>query len=333
VTDQFAEHVHLLRTLEHESGFHSMVGLDLHEDPIVRPHFVAADDLIQFLHSAKPPGPMGGRRDAEAWPKEAILWSSLYRSMKTHRAVLALCSAGYGEQAGMLCRSLFEDLLVTHWMKRTAEADLQRRFREHQERVELADREALAEHGRDDVLAVMPPVSPERLAELEATGGAKPSFKTWHGQNLRGALLPQLQKELGPLDGQLLDAMHDLAYRMQNLLLHHSPRAIEHTVGMSLGGSAAAVIAQRHGGEVGTGVTLITSKPGPGYVLDAMRSAYFSVSRQALAVIPSAHEAELRRRIDETRHLVVYLPPGVSAGRNDPCPCGSGRKYKRCHGQ
>ena len=20
-------------------------------------------------------------------------------------------------------------------------------------------------------------------------------------------------------------------------------------------------------------------------------------------------------------------------GRNDPCPCGSGRKYKHCHGQ
>jgi preprotein translocase subunit SecA len=29
--------------------------------------------------------------------------------------------------------------------------------------------------------------------------------------------------------------------------------------------------------------------------------------------------------------------PGVNdefahAGRNDPCPCGSGRKFKRCHG-
>ena len=22
-----------------------------------------------------------------------------------------------------------------------------------------------------------------------------------------------------------------------------------------------------------------------------------------------------------------------SAGRNDPCPCGSGRKFKRCHGR
>ncbi|PYQ54990.1 MAG: hypothetical protein DMF78_03700 [Acidobacteria bacterium] len=23
---------------------------------------------------------------------------------------------------------------------------------------------------------------------------------------------------------------------------------------------------------------------------------------------------------------------GKKVGRNDPCPCGSGRKYKKCHG-
>jgi SEC-C motif-containing protein len=31
----------------------------------------------------------------------------------------------------------------------------------------------------------------------------------------------------------------------------------------------------------------------------------------------------------------VKPPPArraVTAGRNDPCPCGSGKKYKRCHG-
>ena len=27
------------------------------------------------------------------------------------------------------------------------------------------------------------------------------------------------------------------------------------------------------------------------------------------------------------------LPPGVRVGRNDPCPCGSGKKYKQCHGK
>ena len=32
-------------------------------------------------------------------------------------------------------------------------------------------------------------------------------------------------------------------------------------------------------------------------------------------------------------------PPGAAkrdaekVGRNDPCPCGSGKKYKRCHGK
>ena len=29
------------------------------------------------------------------------------------------------------------------------------------------------------------------------------------------------------------------------------------------------------------------------------------------------------------------LPPEALAGvgRNDPCPCGSGKKYKQCHGK
>jgi preprotein translocase subunit SecA len=27
----------------------------------------------------------------------------------------------------------------------------------------------------------------------------------------------------------------------------------------------------------------------------------------------------------------VRVDPKV--GRNDPCPCGSGKKYKHCHGQ
>jgi len=26
-------------------------------------------------------------------------------------------------------------------------------------------------------------------------------------------------------------------------------------------------------------------------------------------------------------------PDSPKVGRNDPCPCGSGKKYKHCHGQ
>ena len=29
----------------------------------------------------------------------------------------------------------------------------------------------------------------------------------------------------------------------------------------------------------------------------------------------------------------VYIRPTDKIGRNSPCPCGSGKKYKRCHGK
>ncbi len=30
--------------------------------------------------------------------------------------------------------------------------------------------------------------------------------------------------------------------------------------------------------------------------------------------------------------LAPCLLSNMTVGRNDPCPCGSGKKYKRCHG-
>jgi len=28
----------------------------------------------------------------------------------------------------------------------------------------------------------------------------------------------------------------------------------------------------------------------------------------------------------------VMMPSGKKVGRNDPCPCNSGKKFKHCHG-
>lgn len=38
--------------------------------------------------------------------------------------------------------------------------------------------------------------------------------------------------------------------------------------------------------------------------------------------------------VDDTRELQRTQPIRVEQkiGRNDPCPCGSGKKYKACHG-
>ena len=50
-------------------------------------------------------------------------------------------------------------------------------------------------------------------------------------------------------------------------------------------------------------------------------------------------EGELDDEFDEDEEIDL-LEPGVTyrrtspkIGRNAPCPCGSGKKYKKCHGK
>jgi preprotein translocase subunit SecA len=31
--------------------------------------------------------------------------------------------------------------------------------------------------------------------------------------------------------------------------------------------------------------------------------------------------------------MLPFVRDGRKVGRNEPCPCGSGKKYKHCHGQ
>ncbi len=51
---------------------------------------------------------------------------------------------------------------------------------------------------------------------------------------------------------------------------------------------------------------------------------------QAQIVVEAFDAACTGRSPGQNLHPVVRDEPKV--GRNDPCPCGSGKKYKRCHG-
>jgi uncharacterized protein len=35
----------------------------------------------------------------------------------------------------------------------------------------------------------------------------------------------------------------------------------------------------------------------------------------------------------ERFHVAPIKRDGPKVGRNDPCPCGSGKKFKQCHGK
>ncbi|MFN9708700.1 MAG: SEC-C metal-binding domain-containing protein, partial [Burkholderiales bacterium] len=36
--------------------------------------------------------------------------------------------------------------------------------------------------------------------------------------------------------------------------------------------------------------------------------------------------------VEQETEPAPVLPEVPKVGRNDPCPCGSGKKYKHCHG-
>ncbi len=45
-----------------------------------------------------------------------------------------------------------------------------------------------------------------------------------------------------------------------------------------------------------------------------------------------AHEQELRQEGANIPKVETVVHDGPRIGRNDPCPCGSGKKYKKCCG-
>ncbi len=44
-------------------------------------------------------------------------------------------------------------------------------------------------------------------------------------------------------------------------------------------------------------------------------------------------DADIGSATPEDGEQALAIPQGVHVGRNDPCPCGSGKKYKQCHGK
>ena len=75
-------------------------------------------------------------------------------------------------------------------------------------------------------------------------------------------------------------------------------------------------------------------------LLDTVRERFTSVMMnvqiqqpQEAEAASEASEAMARDRADRAQAAHDEAPDFSHVGRNDPCPCGSGKKYKDCHGR
>jgi hypothetical protein len=96
----------------------------LEAERVFEPEFRACRDLLALAWPRKPA--------ASSEPFRYLLLAVFARSTLTYRAIMHLCRGGYGEQADMLNRSLFEDMAAAHWISLHRDEAVPRMEQHHQ---------------------------------------------------------------------------------------------------------------------------------------------------------------------------------------------------------
>ena len=279
------------------------------------PQIRACDRLYEYAKDLTKVWP---GRPIEDTP-DGLIISLFTRSLDTFQAAVRLASLGYGAQASMLNRSLFEDMIDAHWVATYPEAAKQRYQDHHQHgRMLLAD--AVAKHPEHYEEIELPEFDPVERKTLDGRYGRFGS-KSWTATSLheRVGLVEHHWKD--DASRRTLHFFHDIAHRENNQTLHVSSAALNANVDVS---SVGEQLQFRVG-------------PRPD-MLDRALFGSFWIFDNIIGLILERFEIEMddytREEVFTAKHFVRLTGGQIrNTGRNDPCPCGSGLKFKRCHGR
>jgi hypothetical protein len=156
---------------------------------------------------------------------DRIILAEAARATKTLHAVIVLCVDGFGEQAAMLNRSMFEGMAVAHWVSENRREAVGRFTRHHKFNAVLWW-ETLEVLGwlDDESPRQRPRVGPKlRKAYVDEFG--KYGVRSWFGGNLPDLLgkIEHLWDDQGRAD---LWAFHNVAHRHSNQILHSTTTAL-----------------------------------------------------------------------------------------------------------
>ncbi|HEX4033218.1 MAG TPA: DUF5677 domain-containing protein [Solirubrobacteraceae bacterium] len=281
----------------------------------LRRHFEACDTILTRIGGEASAWRGRGRNDTSDRIVVAI-WS---RSLKTFMAVVHLCEGGFGEQAAMLNRSLFEDLADLAWTRTHPDVAV-RNFDEHERFDMLHTLDIARKHPQ---FGEIPALSEEGTAELTRL---RKRFDPQRGGGWTRLSLYQRLKQsehAWPDEPDRLSvwAWYEIAHYRHNTYLHTTPWALSQTFKGVQDDTTAIFRAgpsdEMVGASLYAGAWTITAASN--LVLNHFHAP--DVEEFALACI---------RDINTMRPMSPEQLAHV--GRNDLCPCESGRKFKRCHG-
>jgi SEC-C motif/Family of unknown function (DUF5677) len=279
------------------------------------PRIDACERLREFAISMTEP--WGGRALDNDRIEDLLVAVIFTRSISTYWAATRLARVGFGDQAAMLNRSLFEDMVDTHWV--TVQPGV---AKERLEQHDLHGRMLLADAVRAEIDVVpadeIPTFDPSERKKLDNIFGEY-GTNSWTGIGLhtRVKRIEHLWRD-PKVAG--LHFMRRIVHRENNQLLHLS---------------AYSIAAQVRGRDEG-GITLRVG-PNTEHVGNALLAAFW-IFGQTISHVLDTFKFDCASRWKEVyedewdRLRPLDADALRDVGRNDPCPCGSGKKYKRCHG-
>jgi hypothetical protein len=240
---------------------------------------------------------------------------------QTYGAMLLLCDRGYGTQAGMLNRSLFENAVVVWWMhlheNPTEVIELLRKHHEHSR------------------------VLWDRAAELHPELQLPPTTKIRAPDESDIADLDRLFGRYGNswYRKPLVDLVRDVEDRWDENypgMFWKFLRFVNHWNNSMLHHSSAAVTTAIEWNTIEQPPTLRLG-PDREWTQGSLWAGFWCYGLLVLGVLRRLspdRAAPFAAVLDKLGMEFVPMSreqvPGV--GRNDLCPCGSGKKFKRCHG-
>jgi Family of unknown function (DUF5677)/SEC-C motif len=284
----------------------------------------AAEALVDFALEVAEPWrgrAMGHETDEAIIGRDRIVAGLLVRASNTNWAAIELCRIGFAEKALVLERTLFEDMADIYWTAQSDAAEVAERFKAHEDHQQLLLYESMAKHPDVFDVSALPTQDATRRAELDAQFGTY-GDKPWTGLSIHKRIEEvQGQWTEGP-DREWLQFFRGLVHRLNNAATHvtsHSllsVRSREDEDGMSFHIGPSARVLE---GALWNSIWIY------GHIL-RLALSYFDFPQE------DRDKAD-RLRVQGWALFKTLAPEDLrDVGRNDPCPCGSGRKFKRCHG-
>jgi len=278
------------------------------------PQVAACERFMEFSWEVIGTEPWTGRPISEDLA-ERLIAGEMSRAFKSYGGVIDAALGGYGPQGAMVDRSLFEGMAVAHWIKLNPELAGDR-FRKHVRHNMAMWNKRLGAHGREGVQLTLTEAETKEYDKLFGPWGDK----LWCGM--------PMHKLIDEIEGEWEEGERRSELRFMFAVAHADNTETMHTTATSL---TSSIVQDDLDG--------LRTEAGP---------SIFRVDRALLGALwPWAHmlrmsasyfELDGADRVDDefikARAPFISLSAELLAevGRNDPCPCGSGKKFKKCHG-